>query len=210
MPTGGGRPHLPVKAALHESLRLEPVLCDDIHPNGKSMWPSCHREEPVLPAARGPVAGPDCDHLPAAVPHAGSGDTCQLQWEPVSTRMPARSLVSVHALQVFIPAFAKINQHAMHAGVQVRALVNLETGGVPTSYLNSQQTERERRAVFDVRMLAPILLSSGMLIMWPADRSSVCMHACMPRTILAVITPCPVTIRALFVLDAWKCRPLKG
>lgn len=34
--------------------------------------------------------------------------------------------------------------------LQVKALVSLESGGVPTAYLNSQQTQREKRAIFAV------------------------------------------------------------
>ena len=34
--------------------------------------------------------------------------------------------------------------------MQVKALVSLKSGGVPTAYLNSQQTLREKRAVFAV------------------------------------------------------------
>ena len=37
---------------------------------------------------------------------------------------------------------------------QVKALVSQSSGGVPASYLNSQQTERERRAVFAVHLLS--------------------------------------------------------
>ena len=36
--------------------------------------------------------------------------------------------------------------------LQVKALVSLESGGVPTAYLNSQQTLREKRAVFAVSL----------------------------------------------------------
>ncbi len=39
--------------------------------------------------------------------------------------------------------------------LQVKALVSLESGGVPTAYLNSQQTLREKRAVFAVSLQRP-------------------------------------------------------
>ena len=50
---------------------------------------------------------------------------------------------------------------------QVKALVSLESGGVPTAYLSSQQTLREKRAVFAVSCSA----------------SDHCRHSCMPTVV---------------------------
>jgi len=43
--------------------------------------------------------------------------------------------------------------------LQVKSLVSLESGGVPTAYLSSQQTQREKRAVFEASSFYPAQLS---------------------------------------------------